>query len=177
MVKKLSVIGMLAVGLVVLSASASMGGDAFLMVGYKQFRGEHPSEFNTLILSGGSDYRFVPYFGLGFEVQYSYKKIEDFTFNWLNLYLNAKAFASAGRIRPFVGGGIGLQTATTWVGEFEDTEFARNVGYQVVGGVSIRPGGAEGGVSDLGLILQVQAQLPKDLDGVTAIHFLAGITW
>lgn len=177
MAKKLSIIAVFVIVLVVLNAPASMGGDAFLLIGYKQFRGDIPSDFNTFILSGGSDYRIVPYLGLGFEVQYSYKKIEDFTFNWLNLYINAKAFASSGRIRPFVGAGIGLQTATAWVGEFEDTEFTKEVGYQVVGGVSFRPGAGEGGVSDVGVMLQVQAQLPKDLDGVTAVHFMVGITW
>lgn len=169
--RKLSVIGLLAVALVILSASASMGGDAFLKGGYKQFRKEYDSEFNTWIISGGSDYKLIPYISLGFEIQYSHKKVEEQSFNWLNLYLNAKAYGYGGSVRPYIGGGVGLQTATKWTGELEETTFTKDVGYQLLGGVAIGPPGA------LGLVLEAQLQLPKDLDGITAIHFMAGITW
>lgn len=171
MMRKLSVIGLLAVGLVILNASATMAGDAFLKGGYKKFRGEHDSEFNTWIVSGGSDYKLIPYLSLGFEVQYSHKKVEEHSFNWLNLYINGKVYGYGGSVRPYIGGGIGLQTATEWTGELEDTTFTKNVGYQLVGGVAIGPPGA------LGLVLEAQLQLPKDLDGITAIHFMAGITF
>ena len=169
--KKLSAIGLLAVGIIVLSASASMGGDTFLKGGYKKFRGEDADQFNTFIISGGSDYGFLPFFRLGFEIQYSRKKIEDFNFHWLNLYLNGKAYVSGGVIRPFIGGGIGLQTSTSWAGTLEDTAITSGLGYQLFGGVTIGPPGF------IGLVLEAQLQLPKDLDGITAVHLMAGITW
>lgn len=169
--RKLSVIGLLAVGLMLLNASISMAGDAFLKGGYKQFRGEDADKFDTYIISGGSDYKLIPYFSLGFEIQYSHKKVEEERFNWLNIYLNAKLYAYGGAVRPFVGGGMGLQTATTFVGELEDTEFKKEIGYQLLGGVAIGPPGA------LGLVLEVQLQLPKDLDGITAVHFMGGIVF
>lgn len=169
--RKLSAIGLLAVGMIVLSASASMAGDAFLKGGYKRFRGEHADEFNTFIISGGSDYGFLPFFRLGFEVQYSRKKIEDFSFHWLNLYLNAKAHLSGGIVRPFIGGGIGLQNYTAWVGTLEETTFTSGLGYQLLGGVTIGPPGF------IGLILEAQLQLPKNLEGITAVHLMAGVTW
>ena len=171
MVRKLSTIALLAVGLVVLSASASLGGDVFLKGGYKLFRGEDADQFNTFIISGGSDYGLLPFFRFGFEIQYSQQKIEDFKFHWLNLYLNGKAYVSGGVVRPFIGGGVGLQTSTSWAGKLEDTDITSGLGYQLFGGVTIGPPGF------IGLILEAQLQLPKNLDGITAIHLMAGITW
>jgi hypothetical protein len=175
--KKISLLlAFIAIG-IILCPSVSSAGDAFLKAGYSAYIDEDEKDKNSFIFTGGSDWKLHPFFSLGLDAQYSYKKytpegaMDDQSFHFFNLYANAKAYMGRDKVIPFVGAGFGLVSATTYFPDFDDTEFEKAFGAQFLGGLII--GTPSEGPA---FVAEVQFKVPTgDLKDIKSVHILGGI--
>ena len=90
----------------------AVAGEAFIKGGYVAYVDEDDTgpdlSLNSLIFSGGTDWKMFDYFSLGPEIQYSWKSVEipgevdKEKFHFFNLYANAKFHLGNDQIRRLV---------------------------------------------------------------------------
>lgn len=179
MVKKLLLLFSCLTIVFILFPSPVSAGDAFLKAGYALQQAEGTDDQGTWLIAGGSDWKLYPFFSLGLDLQYSYKKFtpagatEEKAHNYFNAYANAKAYFGRNKVIPFVGAGFGLVTATLFFEDLDDTSWEKAFGAQFLGGLII------GNPSDHpSFVAEVQFKVPTgDLSDVKSIHILGGVVF
>jgi hypothetical protein len=151
-------------------------GDSFLKLGKQLYTSDYDS-LNNWIFAGGSDFRIIDYFSLGFEAQYAHKDLVIEGAHFFNGYLNAKFYLGDEFFRPFVGAGMGYQWGAQLNEDFLDQGFdaldqKSAFGTQFLGGIMI---GKQGSLS---FVAELQYKIPTgDLSDLKSVALVGGISF
>ncbi|MFC2173323.1 hypothetical protein ACFLU6_11920 [Acidobacteriota bacterium] len=161
--------------------TVATAGEAFIKGGYIAYVGQDDDlnlDLNSLIFSGGTDWKISDYFSLGPEIQYSWKSVEvplqedKQKFHFFNLYGNVKVHIGDEGIRPFFGAGIGLVSATVLLEDLSGTEKKSVFGAQFMGGIVA---GKKGGPA---FVAEIQFKVPTgDLNNIKSANIMAGVVF